>query len=181
MSNTPLARQQFSPHLESAINAHLRLELNASSAYMSMALYCLRDSVALEGLACFFKNQATEEREHMMGLAEYVVKRGGVAVVPQVEQPQHVFNKAQSIDGNDAKLLVETALEMEKMVNQALLDVHKVGENDPHFQDFLEGIYLNEQVESIKEIANYVSQLNRVGGGLGVHLWDQELLQKLKK
>ena len=181
MSNTPLARQQFSPHLESAINAHLKLELNASSAYMAMSLYCQRDSVALEGLAEFFKHQAIEEREHMMGLAEYVVKRGGVAIVPHVEQPAHVFNKTQAVDGNDAKLLVETALEMEKMVNQALLDVHKVGSDDPHFQDFLEGIYLSEQVESIREIAFYVTQLNKVGSGLGSHLWDQELLAKLKK
>lgn len=180
MSNTPLARQQFSPHLEAAINAHLKLELNASSAYMSMSLYCQRDSVALEGLAEFFKKQAIEEREHMMGLAEYIVKRGGSAVVPVVDQPAHVFNKAQSIDGNDAKLLMETALEMEKMVNQALLELHKTGENDPQFLDFLESIYLLEQVESIREIAGYVSQLNRVGDGLGTHVWDQELLQKLK-
>eukprot|EP00834_Sanchytrium_tribonematis_P000397 NODE_7_length_67686_cov_1.621421.p43 type:complete len:180 gc:universal NODE_7_length_67686_cov_1.621421:51787-52326(+) len=178
--STPLARQQFSPQLETAINKHLKLELNASSAYMAMSLYCQRDSVALDGLAEYFKKQAIEEREHMMELAEYIVKRGGVAIVPHVDQPVHVFNKAQSIDGNDAKFLVETALELEKLVNQALLDVHKVGETDPQFQDFLEGKFLLEQVESIKELANYVSQLNKVGDGLGAHLWDQELLRKFK-
>ena len=178
--NSPLARQQFSPQLEAAINSHLKLELNASSAYMAMALYCLRDSVALEGLACFFKKQAIEEREHMMGLAEYVVKRGGCSIVPHVDSPIQVFNKTQAISGNNAKLLMETALEMEKMINQALLDLHKAGEQDPQFCDFLEGIYLAEQVESIKEMANYVSQLNRVGDGLGAHLWDQEMLAKFK-
>lgn len=48
---------------------------------------------------------------------------------------------------------------------------------DPHFCDFLESEFLTEQVESIKEIGDYVTQLTRVGDGLGVYLFDKELVK----
>lgn len=47
--------------------------------------------------------------------------------------------------------------------------------NDAHFMDFLEGEYLTEQVDSIREIAAHVTNLERVGEGLGVFVFDKEL------
>lgn len=41
--------------------------------------------------------------------------------------------------------------------------------------DFLEGEYLKEQVEAIKEMADHVTQLKRVGTGLGEYMYDKEL------
>lgn len=41
--------------------------------------------------------------------------------------------------------------------------------------DFLEGEYLQEQVESIREIAAHVTNLERVGEGLGVFVFDKEM------
>lgn len=46
--------------------------------------------------------------------------------------------------------------------------------------DFLEGEYLKEQVESINEIAKYITMLKRVGPGLGEHQFDREVLLELK-
>lgn len=58
--------------------------------------------------------------------------------------------------------------------------MHKIadGQNDPQMCDFIEGSYLNEQVEAIKKLADMVTQLNRVGEGLGVYLWDQGLYRE---
>lgn len=42
--------------------------------------------------------------------------------------------------------------------------------------DFLEDHYLREQVESIKELADYVAQLKLVGPGLGEYIFDKETL-----
>merc|ERR1712126_568502 len=49
---------------------------------------------------------------------------------------------------------MEAALELEKTVNQSLLDLHKVAgdKGDGHLCDFLESEYLSEQVEGIKAI-----------------------------
>ena len=44
------------------------------------------------------------------------------------------------------------------------------------FQDFLERNYLNQQVETIKEISDHVTNLKRVGEGLGEYLFDKETL-----
>ena len=41
--------------------------------------------------------------------------------------------------------------------------------------DFLEGEYLKEQVDAIKELGGYVTQLERCGGGHGEYHFDKEL------
>lgn len=43
--------------------------------------------------------------------------------------------------------------------------------------DFLEDNYLREQVESIKEIADHVTNLKRVGPGLGEYMYDKESME----
>lgn len=44
--------------------------------------------------------------------------------------------------------------------------------------DFLESEYLQEQVDAIKEIGDHLTNLRRVGEGLGVYLFDKELSEK---
>jgi len=41
--------------------------------------------------------------------------------------------------------------------------------------DFLESEYLEEQVEAIKELSDHVTNLTRVGPGLGEWHFDQKL------
>jgi ferritin heavy chain len=54
-------------------------------------------------------------------------------------------------------------------------------QNDPQLGDFVESEFLEEQVESLKEIADMLTTLARVGNdGLGLHLFDRDLLEKLK-
>ena len=45
------------------------------------------------------------------------------------------------------------------------------------FMDFLEGEYLKEQVDAIKEISDHVTNLKRVGPGLGEYMYDKESLE----
>lgn len=46
---------------------------------------------------------------------------------------------------------------------------------DVNFCDFLSTHFLQEQVDSMKEIADHVTNLKRVGEGLGVFVFDQNL------
>merc|ERR1711971_1098974 len=72
---------------------------------------------------------------------------------------------------------MEAALELEKTVNQSLLDLHKVAgdKGDGHLCDFLESEYLGEQVEGIKAIGDLITKMKRAGDGLGLHLIDKEM------
>lgn len=58
---------------------------------------------------------------------------------------------------------------------QSLLQLHALASqhNDPALQDFLEGEFLKEQVESISHFAHYVTQTKRAGTGLGEYLFDK--------
>ena len=73
---------------------------------------------------------------------------------------------------------VEATLELERTVNASLLAMHRSadGNNDAQFTDFIEGEFLKEQVEAIKEIADLVTKMKRAGDGLGLHIIDKELL-----
>ena len=75
---------------------------------------------------------------------------------------------------------MELALSLEKLTNEKLLCLHNVAvqNNDAQMADFIESEYLAEQVEAIKKISEYVSQLRRVGKGHGVWHFDQMLLHE---
>ena len=59
----------------------------------------------------------------------------------------------------------ELALELEESVNRELIKLHKVAEEagDAQFSDFLEGEFLEEQVEAIADLSRVVSQLKLIG------------------
>lgn len=60
------------------------------------------------------------------------------------------------------------------------MELHGIasGHNDANLCDFLETEFLQEQVDAIKEIADHVTNLKRVGEGLGVFVFDKELSEK---
>jgi len=165
-------RQNYAAESEAAINKQINIELKASYAYQSMAFYFDRDDVALSGFYKFFKDLSDEEREHAEKLLKYQNKRGGRIVLQAIDKPA----KDTWGTGLDA---MEVALAMEKEVNQALLDLHKVAaaNNDPQLTNFIEHEYLDEQVESIKKIGDYITNLKRVGPGLGEYQFDKLTLK----
>ncbi len=124
----------------------------------------------MPGFAKFFKHNSEEEREHAEKLMKYQNKRGGTVVLKDVQRPE----KDTWGSGLDA---LETALALEKNVNQSLLDVHAVAgsHNDANLCDFLESEYLAEQVDAIKDMGDKITQLKRAGPGLGEYLFDQKL------
>lgn len=65
---------------------------------------------------------------------------------------------------------------------QSLLDIHGIAteKNDANMCDFLESEYLQEQVDAIKELGDHLTNLRRVGEGLGVYIFDKELAEESK-
>ncbi|KAM2566967.1 hypothetical protein TB1_009408 [Malus domestica] len=172
-----LARQRYTEESEAAINEQINVEYNVSYVYHALFAYFDRDNVALKGLAKFFKESSEEEREHAEKLMEYQNKRGGRVKLHSVIAAPTEFDHAEK---GDALYAMELALSLEKLTNEKLLNLHKVGDqnNDPQLMDFIESEFLAEQVEAIKKIADYVTQLRRVGKGHGVWHFDQYLLHE---
>ena len=75
---------------------------------------------------------------------------------------------------------MELALALEKLNFTKLRELHDVADaaGDAQMCDFVEGSLLAEQVESVKDVAEIVSQLRRVGKGLGVYEVDKQLAAK---
>ncbi|KAH9490118.1 hypothetical protein Btru_044993 [Bulinus truncatus] len=171
-----LARQNYNEECEAAVNRQINLELYASYVYMSMAYHFDRDDVALPGFHKFFKKQSEEERGHAEMLMKYQNMRGGRIVLQDIKKPE----SDQWGSGLDA---MTTALKLEKDVNTALLDLHRIAETnyDAQLDDFVEEELLDEQVRSIKQFADFVAQLTRAGPGLGEYLFDKETLQEMIK
>ncbi|GAB0202135.1 ferritin heavy chain A-like [Grus americana] len=173
-------RQNYHRDCEAAVNRMANMELHASYVYLSMAFYFERDDVALPRLGRFFLAQSHEEREHAEGLLRFQTRRGGRVLLHDVKKPE------QDTWGS-ALEAVEAALQLEKSVNQALLDLHRLAteKGDPHLCDFLESHYLDEQVKAIKVLGDHITNLRRLAGGpggapsgLGEYLFDRLSLEE---
>jgi ferritin heavy chain len=174
-SNQPrenLVRFNYHEDNEGLINRQINLELYASYVYTAMAHHFDRWDVALKGHHKYFKEMAEEEREHANKFMEYQNKRGGTIVLLDIKKPQQQSWKSP-LEAH------ETALQLEKDVYQALLELHVFASkhSDPHLTNYLEDEFLDEQVKSIKEYSDYITNLRRVGTGLGEYIFDKEELQ----
>uniref|UniRef100_UPI00398EEF3B ferritin heavy chain B-like n=1 Tax=Pristiophorus japonicus TaxID=55135 RepID=UPI00398EEF3B len=172
-------RQNYYKDCEAAVNQQVNMELCSSYIYLSMSFYFDRDDVALCHFAEFFKEQSHEEREHAEKLMEFQNRRGGRIILADI-------NKPEQDEWSNGLEVMQRALQMEKNVNQSLLDLHKLstGSTDPHVSfscgcDFLETHYLDEQVKMIKKLGNHITNLKRLGApenGLGEYLFDKHTL-----
>uniref|UniRef100_A0A3P8P6K1 Ferritin n=1 Tax=Astatotilapia calliptera TaxID=8154 RepID=A0A3P8P6K1_ASTCA len=185
-------RQNYHRDCEAAINRMVNMELFASYTYTSMgrndwwcvpinnlclicqAFYFDRDDVALPGFSHFFKENSHEEREHADKLLSFQNKRGGRVLLQDIKKPE----RDEWGSGLEA---MQCALQLEKNVNQALLDLHKLASqhNDPHLCDFLESHYLDEQVKSIKKLGDHITNLTRMdahNNKMAEYLFDKHTL-----
>ncbi|PSC70014.1 chloroplast precursor [Micractinium conductrix] len=161
------ARLDFHPECEAAINEQINIEYNVSYVYHSLYAYFSRDNVALPGIAAFFKKESEEERSHAELLMDYQNLRGGRVKLQSIMMPEMEFAHAEK---GEALYAFELALSLEKLNFSKLRALHEVADShgDSQMCDFIEGDLLAGQADSVKEYAEFVSQLRRVGTGLGV-------------
>ncbi|XP_035578697.1 ferritin heavy chain-like [Zalophus californianus] len=167
-------RQNYHQDSEAAINRQINLELYASYVYLSMSYYFDRDDVALKNFAKYFLHQSHEEREHAEKLMKLQNQQGGRIFLQDIKKPDRD-------DWENGLNAMECALHLEKSVNQSLLELHKLAtdKSDPHLCDFIETHYLNEQVKSIKELGDHVTNLRKMGApesGMAEYLFDKHTL-----
>ncbi|XP_043382156.1 ferritin heavy chain A-like isoform X3 [Chelonia mydas] len=166
--------QNFHSECEAVVNHIVNLELYASYIYLSVSCYFDRDDVALRHMAQFQRKQSHKEREHAEKFLKYQNRQGGRIILQDIKKPE------RDEWGNSLEAL-QCALQLEKTLNQALLDLHKLAteQNDPHLCDFLESDYLEEQVKAIKQLGDHLTNLKLLGmpqNGMGEYLFDKHTL-----
>ncbi|XP_059496650.1 ferritin, heavy subunit-like, partial [Stegostoma tigrinum] len=141
---------------EAAVNKQINVELTASYLYQSLMSYFDRDVVALAHVSRFFKHQSQEKQEHAEKLLKFQNQRGGRVLLQDVKKPERD-------EWSKSLQALQVALDLEKNVNQSLLDLHQLAtaQTDPHLCDFLETHYLDEEVEIIKQLGDYITNLKR--------------------
>lgn len=165
-----LARLHLAQEAEVLLNKQINMELSASYTYLSMSAWLTKDSVALHGMAKFFRKMSEEENEHGRRLMDYLIQRGGTLQLESIAAP--------SVDWKSAINILETTLQMEKDVTSSLYNIATVAsQHDDHeMEDFISSEYLRPQMQDIKEIADLITQLNMAGTtGLGLYLFDKNM------
>lgn len=170
VSTLSFIRQNFHADSESAINKQINLELYASYVYLSLGYYFDRADVALKGISHYFMQSSDDERGHAKKLMTYLNKRGGKIILEDIKTPPRQ-------EWGNAEEAFQVALQLERDVNESLLNVHAIASShkDANLCDFLETEYLQEQVDSIKSIGDLLTNVRRVGEGLGIFVFDKEL------
>ncbi len=76
---------RISKTLTAALNTQITKEASASQIYLSYAAWA--DGQGMAGLANFLFRHAQEERNHMMKMLEYILKRGAKVIITAIPAP----------------------------------------------------------------------------------------------
>lgn len=144
----------ISEKLQEAINGQIAAEIWSANLYLSMAFYF--DKEGFGGFAHWMKKQSQEEMDHAYMMADYVIKRGGVARVGEIASvpqdwdcPLAVFEHVYSHECKVSKMIDD------------LVDL-AAAERDKATQDFLWG-FVREQVEEEATASGIVDRLKKMG------------------
>lgn len=158
----------ISEKLQQAINEQITAELWSANLYLSMSFYYAHEG--LSGFAHWMRAQSQEEMGHAYEMADYLIKRGGKAIVNMIDvvptewgSAQEAFEQVYAHECHVSKLI------------DTLVDVASA-EKDKATQDFLWG-YVREQVEEEATAQGIVDKM-KLGGPAGLLMLDAELAKR---
>jgi ferritin len=146
---------RLSPAIAAALNAQMTKEAHASQIYLSYAAWA--DKEGYGGIADFLFRHAQEERNHMMKILEYILKRGAEVVVTAIPAPP-----SNPISINNC---FEKVFEHEVDNTRAIYKVAKISheEEDWATWNFMQW-FVMEQVEEETLAMNLLDKMKIAGG-----------------
>jgi ferritin len=140
--------------MQDAINRQMNREMYSAYLYLSMAAYF--DSLKLRGFSHWMQTQVMEELIHTRKFYDYLVAKGGRAVMAEIESPP--VNWASPLAA------FEYTLKHEKFVTGL---IHKLVDvaaelKDSGTREFLQW-YIKEQVEEEESAEKAVAKLKLAG------------------
>ncbi|MGM9863527.1 MAG: ferritin [Lepagella sp.] len=154
----------ISQKMQDALNGQIVAEIWSANLYLSMSFFF--EGEGFTGFANWMKKQSLEEMSHAYMIADFVIKRGGKAVLGQIdavpqswESPLAAF---ENVYAHECKVsaLINNLLELAK------------AEHDFASEDFL-WQFVREQVEEEATASGIVDRLKRMGATAIFNL-DQE-------
>ena len=146
----------ISEKLQKAINEQITAEMWSANLYMSMCLYLKGEG--FDGFAHWLKKQSEEELDHAYQLADYLMKRGGKAMVDKVDVVPTGWGSVLEVFEHVYQHECHVSELIDKLVDVAS------AEKDKATQDFLWG-FVREQVEEEATAQGIVDRLRKMGDG----------------
>lgn len=158
----------ISEKLQAAINEQIVAEMWSSNLYLSMAFYLKKEG--FDGFATWMQKQSQEELQHAYDLADYVMKRGGVAKVNKIDAVPQEWESVLALFEHVYNHECHVSALIDELVNVA------AAEKDKASQDFLWG-YVREQVEEEATAKGIVDKV-RIAGKEGLLFLDDKFGQR---
>ena len=155
----------ISEKLQNAINGQITAEMWSANLYLSMSFYFEKEGFC--GFAHWMKKQSQEEMEHAYSMADYILKRGGVAKVDKIDAVPQNWNNPLEVFEHVYRHECHVSELMDKLVAIA----HE--EKDNATQDFLWG-FVREQVEEEATAQGIVDKVKKAGEA-GLFFLDSQL------
>jgi len=150
----PVAQPMQETLLE-ALQQHLAMELNASSAYWALAVWFAERE--LRGFSRTFKEESDQERNHAGLFADYLVVRGQPVVLGSINAPKQVWTDIEDI--------LTSVFQMEVDVTTSLNQLYALAEQsgDVRTTVFLDPL-IDNQTASEDEAAHRLGRWRLSGG-----------------
>ena len=140
----------ISETIQKAINEQIKAEFDSFYLYLSMAAYC--ESINLKGFASWFRKQAEEEKGHAYKLFDYLIQRGGRAMLKGLDNPQVDFKSMSEV--------FHLTLEHERVVTKSINNIYELAVRE---KDFATQEHLNWFVkEQVEEEASALEILEKI-------------------
>lgn len=159
----------ISEKLQAAMNDQITAEMWSSNLYLSMSFYLQKEG--FDGFASWMKKQSQEELAHAYELANYLMKRGGTALVDKIDVVPQGWGSVLEV--------FEHVYDHECHVSDLINELVNIAseEKDKPSQDFLWG-YVREQVEEEATAENIVAKLKKCSDAAGLFYLDDKLGQR---
>lgn len=153
--------------LENAINEQIAKEIYSSNLYLSMAGYF--HSISLAGMASWMRNQSSEELQHAYKLFDFLLDRGGLPVIGQIDSPPNQWKNP--LDG------FQVALDHEKTISKSINDLARLSRKEDDLSlEVLLHWFITEQVEEEATVIELVDRLKLASDSPGgLFILDNEL------
>jgi ferritin len=154
------------------LNKQMGVEAHSSALYLSMSAWCYAQG--LRGCGEFFKKQASEEREHMIKIFNYIANAGALAVSPEVTNIERRFEDLRSV--------LVMALDQEIQITE---NFNKITEHCQKVRDFQTARflqwYLDEQYEEEQQARRCIEIFDLMKAKDALYDIDREIHNLKKK
>ncbi len=157
----------LSDKLVDRLNRQINLEFYSGNLYLQMSAWATYQG--LDGCACFLRDHAGEEMEHMQRLFTYVNETGALARLGAIEAPPTEFSSIQEVFEKIYDHERRVTREINTLVDSAF------AEKDYSTFNFLQW-YVAEQHEEERLFKSILDKLQIIGTeGRGLFHFDQQM------